>query len=108
MAIATQSPDIQLSEEEAEQYAKAIAAVARHYDLGASAKALDWTNLLTTMGSIYGVRAMAAVARRKERQRQGPLGPIVSGAEPPPAPPAANGQAPGEAIDFSMMTGRPN
>lgn len=56
---------MQLTPEESRQFAESVVAVARHYDVGASAKALDWTNLLTTMGSIYGVRVMAMTVRRK-------------------------------------------
>lgn len=100
MALALQAPELQISEEESAQYAKAIAAVARHYDLGASAKALDWTNLLTTMGSIYGVRAMALVARRRGHNG----GPAMNGHDPAaPAPDRDFGD-----IDMSSMTGRTN
>jgi hypothetical protein len=85
---------MQLSPEEAAQYAEACAAVARHYDIGASAKALDIANLVTTMSSIYGVRMMAIYGRRHARP-----------ASMPGAPPAPNGrdQSPG-AIDLSSMT----
>lgn len=58
------APEMQLTPEEARLYAESIAAVARHYDIGASAKALDWMNLATTMGSLYGVRIMAIKMRR--------------------------------------------
>lgn len=81
-----QAPELQLSEPEAKAYAEAIRAVARHYDIGASAKALDIFNLCTTMGSIYGIRLMAITARKKGYGQAEP--------EPEAAP------APG--IDMSM------
>jgi hypothetical protein len=103
MAIALQMPELQLHKEESEEYAKAVASVARHYDLGASAKTLDWINLGATMASIYGVRAMA-IAQRRKAPRTPP--PSANGFDPTPAPeatPADQGQAGG--IDWSLMTG---
>lgn len=100
IAIALKAPEFQISEEEAAEYAKAVAAVARHYDMGASAKTLDWTNLAMTMGSIYGVRIMGIAARRREERRGG-------------ARSAANGHdqapvtdVPGDGVDWSSMTGQ--
>lgn len=65
IAIALSAPEMQLSPEEAKQYAEAVAAVARHYDVGASSKTLDWLNLCGTMGGIYGARAMIIASRPK-------------------------------------------
>lgn len=76
--------------------------VARHYDVGASAKTLDWFNLATTMASIYGLRAMSIAARRKGRR---------TGNEPPAnghdvAQPMASDEGAAAAdVDFSLMTG---
>lgn len=95
--MALQAPEFQLKEEEAEAYAKAVASVARHYDMGASAKTLDWFNLLTTMGSIYGVRVMEVVARRKGGRRPTPA---TNGHDPTPPPETG---AAGDGIDWSLM-----
>lgn len=101
ISIALKAPEFVLTSEEAEAYAKAVASVARHYDMGASAKTLDWFNLATTMGSIYGVRVMGIAARRKDdrrgRQRSAPNGHDPEGAAP---------EATGDGIDWSSMTGR--
>lgn len=78
VAVAIQAPEIQLTEPEAKAYAEAVAAVARHYDIGASAKALDIFNLVTTMGSIYGVRVMAVVAR-KDAEKRARTNPMANG-----------------------------
>lgn len=72
--------------------------VARHYDVGASAKTLDWFNLATTMASIYGVRAIAIAARRKAGRTPGAAAP--NGHDPAPPPPEQ-----GDGIDWSAMTG---
>jgi hypothetical protein len=65
MALALQMPELALDDSMARQYAEAVAMVARHYDIGASAKALDWGNLVSFMGGFYGAAAMTAIARKK-------------------------------------------
>ena len=97
------SPEWQMTEQEASEYAKALAAVSRHYDMGASAKTLDWINLGTTMASIYGVRVMAISARRKDaKQRGGNNAPPLRDTAQSPAPMASpeNG-----VIDMTAFTG---
>lgn len=113
MSILVAAPELNLSESEAKEYAESVAMVARHYDVGASAKTLDWFNLATTMASIYGVRAIA-IAARKKGERQGAAGPAIvmpNGHDSPPAAPTAAEPGDGGPIDWSSMTGqrgRPN
>lgn len=88
--------------------------VARHYDVGASARTLDWINLGTTMAGIYGVRLVAITARRRaaaQPPRSGPPpmghngGPPMNGHDP--AQPAAPAEpADDSVIDWSLMTGQ--
>lgn len=103
MSIALKAPELQLSEEEAAQYAKAVASVGRHYDMGASAKTLDWFNLGTTMASIYGVRVMAIAVRRKS----GRPAPATNGYDPTPPPEGPHVDAEGTVggVDWSLMVG---
>ena len=56
LAAATATPELSLSREESNQLALAISNVSRHYAINASAKAVDWSNLLLTLGAIYGSR----------------------------------------------------
>jgi hypothetical protein len=109
MSVALMTPELQLSPEEAEMLASSIANVARHYDMGASAKTLDWVELGMTAGGIYGTRAMMIVARRKVTSRRpGPGhngGPAMNGHDPAPAAPEAGGDM--EGIVFPMMRGKP-
>ncbi|MDE2104815.1 MAG: hypothetical protein KGL39_46695 [Patescibacteria group bacterium] len=85
---------MQLSPDEAKEFADAAVNVAKHYDIGASAKAIAWTDLAMVAGSIYGVRAMTIMNRKHDQQRQGPA-------------PAANGhdRTAAGAIDLSLMRG---
>lgn len=95
------APELELTEAEAKQYAEGVALVARHYDVGASAKTLDWFNLMTTMGSIYGMRAIAIAARRRAEREGRTHGPMPNGHD---VSPAADQPAGGE-VDWSLMTG---
>lgn len=65
----------ELEEEEAKSLAVAASRVAAHYDMGGSQKMIDWGMLLTTLGSVYGTRIMAASidskTKRKEQTQNG-------------------------------------
>lgn len=58
-------PEIGITKEEADKLAKASANVARHYDVSATQKTLDWTNLAMAIAMVYGTRIMAINFRRK-------------------------------------------
>lgn len=81
--------------------------MARHYDVGASAKTLDWFNLMTTAGVIYGGRVMLIAAERRARQQgqAGPAGPVVNGHDPGDYPGQGGAQVGENEIDWSRMTG---
>lgn len=61
-------PELALDPREADEMAKAAANVARHYDVSASVKTLDWVNLATTCATVYGTRIYAARLRMKEEK----------------------------------------
>jgi len=90
LGILLAAPELNLSDEEAAQFADAAVNVAKHYDVGASAKALAWTDLAMVAGSIYGVRVMQIMGRRK-------AGP------PRPAPASSSADRPNGMIDMSRM-----
>jgi hypothetical protein len=71
---------------EATIVAQNIVAVARHYDLQASAKATDWGNLIVSLGVVYGPRVVAVSSRKatEAKVRRGHGTPSVA-----PAPPQA-------------------
>lgn len=56
LASMMQAPGLALDKEESTRLAEATANVARHYNVEASEKALDWTNLIMALGMIYGPR----------------------------------------------------
>lgn len=89
------APEIQLSEAEAKEFADAAVNVAKHYDIGASAKALAWTDLAMVAGSIYGVRVMQIMGRKQAATTQGT--PLRNGVDRP----ASGG------IDLTLMAPRP-
>lgn len=63
------SPDIQLDKDESRQLAEAAANVARHYDLEATQKTLDWSAFITCLAMVYGTRIFAYRARRAAARR---------------------------------------
>jgi len=64
LAGITRVSELEMEQEEASKLAGAMANVARHYDMQASAKAMDWTNLIFVAGSLYGTRFAAIRLRR--------------------------------------------
>lgn len=69
LAHAIKTPELALTKEESEQMATAAANVARHYDVRASEKAIDWANLCLALGVCYGTRFVAISSRKKEERR---------------------------------------
>ena len=86
-SVAMANPILAISSDEAASLANGVSKVARHYNVKASAQALDWSNLCMVLTMVYGTRLMLL------RQQQ---------AKPePPAPPNPNIWAPtivGEAV----------
>lgn len=72
LAGITRVSELEMDKEEAKKLADAAAKVARHYDLAATAKQLDWTNLIMTAGAIYGTRLMAIRLRRMAERSSAP------------------------------------
>jgi len=71
LAMMVRIPEMRIDESEAAKLSKGIANVARHYDVTATQKTIDWSNLVMVLAMIYGTRMMAIGARRKaDRQKQ--------------------------------------
>jgi hypothetical protein len=90
LAAGLSAPELMMTEDEGKIIGNAAAAVARHYDLQASQKAIDWGNLCVALSAFYGPRVMAISVRRKQeraekRQQQQPgvVAQPVSAARPP-------------------------
>lgn len=64
LAAIAKVPELELDQSEADALARAVANVARHYNLKASSKAVDWTGLIMCIGTVYGSRAVAIRASR--------------------------------------------
>lgn len=102
LAAGMAAPELALQPAEATIVAQNIVAVARHYDLQASAKATDWGNLIVSLGVVYGPRVVAlAVRKGNEAKTRGHGTPRVAPAPPQaptptqtPAPAAAGSNAP--------------
>lgn len=72
LAALLKAPSLELEDDEAKSLAVAAARVAAHYDLGGSQKMVDWGMLLTTIGSVYGTRLIAASIERKSNRKEQP------------------------------------
>lgn len=70
LAALTSVPELELDKSEAEKLGAGIVNVSRHYDIGATQKTIDWTNLIMVVGAVYGTR-LAAVRMRKAAQKLG-------------------------------------
>lgn len=83
LAAVTKTKELQLDPQEAKQIANATANVARHYDLGASQKAIDWAALMNVCALAYGTRFFAIRARMAQEKRDAAR-PSNGMAGPPP------------------------
>jgi hypothetical protein len=87
LAAGLAAPELALQEAEAKIVAENIVAVARHYDLQATAKATDWGNLIVSLGVVYGGRIVAITARKsaEAKARRGHGNPVLQTGAAPPA-----------------------
>lgn len=72
LAGITRTSEFALDKAEAKQLAEGISNVSRHYDIAATQKSMDWTNLLMLLGMIYGTRIYAVRARRAAAKKDTP------------------------------------
>lgn len=87
LATITGNAYVAIEKDESDKLAKAMANVARHYDVpGLSQETLDWIGLIQTAGAIYGSRIMASRLERAAAKRAEPAKPKV---EPIRAAPSA-------------------
>lgn len=70
LASVTQTPELELNEDEAERIARSIQNVAQYYPVYVDAKTQAWLALIMTAGSVYGSRAVAIAARIKADQNE--------------------------------------
>lgn len=69
------APQLKIDSDEAHQLATGISNVARHYDIGATEKTLDWCNLFMALGVVYGQRIMAIGMERRSKPKKAPVQP---------------------------------
>ena len=69
LAGLTQTEAMKIDQEESHQLAVGISNVARHYDVGATEKTLDWCNLFMALGVVYGPRLMLMRINRKPKPK---------------------------------------
>lgn len=69
LAALTSIKEMELDKDEAKALSSAAANVARHYDVSASQKSLDWANLVMVAGSLYGSRIFAYRLRRSTERK---------------------------------------
>lgn len=67
MAAMMKTPELELDKEEAHQLAQASANVARHYDISATEKTIDWIALFMALGTVYGPRMVTIGLSRKKK-----------------------------------------
>lgn len=69
LALATKTPELALTEEEAKNLSTACMNVMQHYNIKASQKAIDWGNLLLTAGLLYGGK-IYRISERKDAEKK--------------------------------------
>ena len=67
-AGAAKIPELAISEGEGREFAKRFEAVARHYNIQTTQKAVDWAQLLLFVGAVEGPRVMLAIQASKPRK----------------------------------------
>lgn len=82
VAAITKIPEANLDKAEARSLAEGMNNVARHYDIGASQKAMDWANLVGICAMVYGSRMFAYRARMAAQKPK-----AAPRSAPPPVPP---------------------
>lgn len=110
LAAGLHAPELELSEVEAKTVSENLVAVARHYDLQATAKATDWSNFAISLGIVYGGRVTRIMARknveaRAKRARNAGLGAVAADIQSAAAPPAMPRT---ETIQHPVAAGKPN
>lgn len=77
VAAITEYEEVVINEAQADQLAKASAAVMAHYtDTQVPAKVLDWGNLFSALASVYIPMGMAISAKRRREAAQAPPRPV--------------------------------
>lgn len=66
LAAMTKTPELIISQDEANKLASAINTVQEHYPVHVDPKAMAWLNLAGVAGMIYGPRIFVAVKRKRE------------------------------------------
>lgn len=105
------APELVLSEKESTNFATALQAVQKHYNVQITQKSLDHVQFFAALGSIYGPR-LAAISLRKKRDRsakpQSPRADNVFDLRPQQPPrtteprPAPVNNRPGETVSVDM------
>ena len=72
LAGLTSVKELSIDKTEANALATSIANVSRHYDIVATQKTMDWSNLFMALGMVYGTRLYAIRERRKARRDTAP------------------------------------
>lgn len=69
LAVVTKTPELQLTEPQSKEIAKAVGNVARHYDgLQVDDKVIDWGYLIITLLTCYGGK-VAKINERKKAEK---------------------------------------
>jgi hypothetical protein len=102
------APEWQLDASESETLSNAIVAVSKHYDMQASAKAIDLGNLCVTFSIIYGGKFARTIARKRAEAAANPRSsrPVTVNA---PATASAPQHRPATTVvHHPVAAGRPN
>lgn len=95
-AAALKTPELALTEGEAQSMASAVANVARHYPTQIDPRVLDWSNLIMCLGMAYGPRLYNIRERQEQerRQRRASVPQGATGVQTPTPQAANNGEPP--------------
>ena len=66
-AMGTRIPELGISDGEGKEFAKRFEAVARHYNIETTQKAVDWAMLMIFMGGVEGPRVALWMSKRQQK-----------------------------------------
>jgi hypothetical protein len=90
-AAILKTPELAIQPAEAKALATAVAGVSRHYDVAIAAKTMDWINLFTALGMVYGPRLIVISGKARDKRPQRPAPQRAEQSQPAPETSATQG-----------------
>lgn len=78
--MATQTPELVITDDEGKQFLNSAQDVLRHYSVETTQKTIDWIAFMGSFGMMYGTRYIAVTQRHKRERTErgeGPKGQVI-------------------------------